>query len=98
MRWNRRQGNFLLSLLLCTPLAHAGVQLVVDGVDDNLKGAIVSTVELAQYANRDVTEAQARRLYQRAGDQVKLALQPYGYYEPSVDGAYVRSNNLPIPP
>ncbi|HEX7815324.1 autotransporter assembly complex family protein [Dyella sp.] len=86
MRWNRRQGNFLLSLLLCTPLAHAGVQLVVDGVDDNLKGAIVSTVELAQYANRDVTEAQARRLYQRAGDQVKLALQPYGYYEPSVDG------------
>jgi translocation and assembly module TamA len=86
MRWNRRQGSILLSLLLCTSLAHAGVQLVVDGVDDNLKGAIVSTVELAQYANRDVTEAQARRLYERAHDQVTLALQPYGYYEPSVDG------------
>jgi translocation and assembly module TamA len=86
MRWNRRQGSILLPLLLCTSLAHAGVQLVVDGVDDNLKGAITSTVELAQYANRDVTEAQARRLYERAHDQVTLALQPYGYYEPSVDG------------
>lgn len=86
MRWNRRRGSILLPLLLCTSLAHAGVQLVVDGVDDNLKGAITSTVELAQYANRDVTEAQARRLYERAHDQVTLALQPYGYYEPSVDG------------
>ena len=86
MRWNRRQGSILLPLLLFTSLAHAGVQLVVDGVDDNLKGAITSTVELAQYANRDVTEAQARRLYERAHDQVTLALQPYGYYEPSVDG------------
>jgi translocation and assembly module TamA len=86
MRWNRRQGSILLPLLLCTSLAHAGVQLVVDGVDDNLKGAITSTVELAQYANRDVTEAQARRLYERAHDQVTMALQPYGYYEPSVDG------------
>lgn len=86
MRWNRRQGTILLPLLLCTSLAHAGVQLVVDGVDDNLKGAITATVELAQYANRDVTEAQARRLYERAHDQVTLALQPYGYYEPSVDG------------
>ena len=86
MRWNRRQGLILLPLLLCTSLAHAGVQLVVDGVDDNLKGAITSTVELAQYANRDVTEAQARRLYERAHDQVTMALQPYGYYEPSVDG------------
>jgi translocation and assembly module TamA len=86
MRWNRRQGTILLPLLLCTSLAHAGVQLVVDGVDDNLKGAITSTVELAQYANRDVTEAQARRLYERAHDQVTLALQPYGYYDPSVDG------------
>ena len=86
MRWNRRQGSILLPLLLCTSLAHAGVQLVVDGVDDDLKGAITSTVELAQYANRDVTEAQARRLYERAHDQVTMALQPYGYYEPSVDG------------
>jgi len=86
MRWNRRQGSILLPLLLFTSLAHAGVQLVVDGVDDNLKGAITSTVELAQYANRDVTEAQARRLYQRAHDQVAMALQPYGYYEASVDG------------
>lgn len=86
MRWNRRQGSILLPLLLCTSLAHAGVQLVVDGVDDNLKGAITSTVELAQYANRDVTEAQASRLYERAHDQVTMALQPYGYYEPSVDG------------
>lgn len=67
-------------------LAHAGVQLVVDGVDDPLKTAVASGVDVAAYANRDVTEAQVRRLYSQALDQAKSALQPYGYYEANVQG------------
>ncbi len=77
----------LLSCLLLLPaLAQARVQLNVDGVDDNLKAAVVAGVELTQYANRDVSEAQIRRLYERATAQAQAALQPYGYYSANVRG------------
>ncbi len=82
----RRRGLLALPLLLLSAWAHAGVQLVVDGVDDAMKGAILSSVELSQYATRDLSAAQARRLYEKAPDQAKAALRPYGYYEAQVDG------------
>lgn len=76
----------LLALLALLPAAsRAGVTLVVDGVNDALKGAVTSAVELSQYATREVSDAQARRLYARAPEQVRAALRPYGYYEAAVD-------------
>jgi len=73
----------LLALLL-PALAHAGVQVVVDGVDENLQAAVAGSVALSQYAKRDVSDAQIRRLYAQAPDQAKTALQPYGYYDASI--------------
>ncbi|GFZ94565.1 autotransporter assembly complex protein TamA [Dyella caseinilytica] len=84
MRWTRRLC--LLPLLLIPALSHAGVQLVVDGVDDELKAAVVAGVNLSQYASRDISEAQVQRLYDRADAQVGAALQPYGYYEAHTSG------------
>ncbi|MHA6205404.1 autotransporter assembly complex protein TamA [Dyella soli] len=76
-----------LTLLLLVPmLAHAGVQLVVDGVDDPLKLAVTSGVDISQYANRDVSDAQVHRLYNQALVQATSALEPYGYYEAKVTG------------
>ncbi|RDI97633.1 outer membrane protein assembly factor [Dyella solisilvae] len=82
----RLRRLMLLPLLLAPLLAHAGVQLVVDGVDDPLKLAVTSGVDISQYANRDVTEAQVRRLYSQSLDQARRALEPYGYYEAQVQG------------
>jgi translocation and assembly module TamA len=76
----------LLALLLLPTVSHAGVQLVVDGVDDPLKAAVIAGVSLSQYATRDVSEAQVRRLYERADAQVGTALQPYGYYDAHATG------------
>ncbi|MBU6248204.1 MAG: autotransporter assembly complex protein TamA [Xanthomonadaceae bacterium] len=73
--------------------AHAGVTLVVDGVDDPLKAAVVSGVELSQYATREASAAQVRRLYALAPDQVQAALRPYGYYEATVDADLARQGN-----
>ena len=75
-----------LMLTLLPMLAHAGVQLTVDGVDEPLKAAVISGVELSQYATREVTAAQASRLYEGAPSEVQAALQPYGYYDASVSG------------
>jgi translocation and assembly module TamA len=82
----RRLSLLLLPLVLLATQAHAGVQLTVDGVADPLKGAVISGVELSQYATREVSDAQLRRLYERAPDQVKSSLEPYGYYDASVTG------------
>jgi len=76
----------LLPLLLVPALSHAGVQLVVDGVNDPLKAAVIAGVNLSQYTTRDVSEAQVHRLYERADAQVGLALQPYGYYDAHASG------------
>jgi translocation and assembly module TamA len=67
-------------------IAHAGIVLRVDGVDENLGNAVVAGVELSQYAKRDVTAAQVRRLYEKAPDEVQAALRPYGYYEATATG------------
>jgi translocation and assembly module TamA len=67
-------------------IAHAGIVLHVDGVDENLGNAVVAGVELSQYAKRDVTAAQVRRLYEKAPDEVQAALRPYGYYEATATG------------
>ncbi len=84
-RPHRRLALFaLLPLLLFASLAQAGVQLVVRGVDEPLQQAIAASVELSQYAHREVSEAQIRRLYAQAPAQAKAALEPYGYYEADV--------------
>lgn len=75
----------LLALLLVAPLAHAGVQVVVRGVDEPLEQAVAASVELSQYAHRDLSEAQLQRLYARAPDQARKALEPYGYYDAQVN-------------
>jgi len=86
MRRCRRRLSLLLPLLILAWSAHAGVALHVDGVEDPLKAAVIDRLELSQYAKRDVTAAQATRLYQRVPEQVRAALQPYGYYDASVTG------------
>ena len=85
-RLRRRLSTLLLPLLLLASQAHAGVQLAVDGVEDPLRSAVVAGVELSQYANRGVSDAQIRRLVERAPDQARKALEPYGYYDAAVTG------------
>ena len=86
MRRCPRRLSLLLPLLALAWSAHAGVTLHVDGVADPLKTAVVDRLELSQYATREVTAAQATRLYQRVPEQVREALQPYGYYDATATG------------
>lgn len=76
----------LLPLLFVPALSYAGVQLVVTGVDDPLKAAVIAGVSLSQYASRDVSEAQVHRLYEHADAEVGNALRAYGYYDAHATG------------
>lgn len=88
-----RMRRILLLLALLPLAAHAGIKLEVKGVDDPLRHAVVSSVQLSQYASRQVTEAQVRRLYGQAEDQARKALQPYGYFDAQVTGALAREGS-----
>ncbi|MCE5232753.1 MAG: autotransporter assembly complex family protein [Mizugakiibacter sp.] len=90
----RRLGSLLLALtLLAAPAAWAArVTVSVDGIDGALKDAVLASIEIRQYAARDVTEAQVRRLYQRAPEQARRALEPHGYYNAQVRGELRRDD------
>ncbi|MGA9421801.1 MAG: autotransporter assembly complex family protein [Rhodanobacteraceae bacterium] len=73
--------------LFAATVAHAGkISLKVNGVDAALKNAVVAGVEISQYGKRDVSEAQAERLFDHAKAETKSALEPYGYYNVAVSG------------
>jgi translocation and assembly module TamA len=84
----RRMARSLLAFwLLAAGTAHAAhVSVQLDGVEGPLRDAALAGIEINQYATRDVTAAQAHRLYERAADQIRSALEPYGYYHAEVSG------------
>jgi translocation and assembly module TamA len=84
----RRMARSLLAFwLFAAGTAHAAhVSVQLDGVEGPLRDAALAGLEISQYATRDVTAAQAHRLYERADDQIRSALEPYGYYHAEVSG------------
>ena len=74
-------------LLLVAGAADAGrVSVQLDGVDGPLRDAVLAGLEINQYGQRDVTAAQARRLYEHAESETRSVLEPYGYYNAQVSG------------
>jgi translocation and assembly module TamA len=75
------------ALMLCSDVVLAGsLSTQIDGVDGPIKAAAEAATGIAQYASRDVTAAQAHRLFERAPALIAAALEPYGYYNASADG------------
>ncbi|MGA9332943.1 MAG: BamA/TamA family outer membrane protein [Rudaea sp.] len=80
------RGLCLLMAILAWPL-HAGTLAVqIDGVDGEIKTAATDATGILQYAKRDVSAAQAQRLYAHAPAAIARALEPYGYFNAGTDG------------
>jgi translocation and assembly module TamA len=80
---------FLVAVMLgvaSMPALAARVSVELDGVDGELKTVALGALEIQQYVKRDVSRGQVRRLYRRAEKQIQSALEPYGYYNASVEG------------
>lgn len=72
--------------------ADAAVRVVIEG----LKGAALRdqaqrATALYGYRDRPISAAQVRRLHERAPDEIRLALQPHGYYRAEVTGELAQS-------
>jgi translocation and assembly module TamA len=61
------------------------IKIEIDGVDGAIKDNVRGFLALTRFAQRDdLTDAQVRRLADRAVDEAADALRPFGYYAPTV--------------
>lgn len=66
------------------------VRLVFAGVGGELKANIQRAVELKGLIRRDdASDSLVERAYRRAPEQIRLALEPFGYYQPKIESTLV---------
>jgi len=76
----------IFCLLCASPLRAERVSVVVEGVEGDVLDSVRASIELHQYEDRDVSPIEVRRLFERADEQIRTALEPFGYYGSDVTG------------
>jgi translocation and assembly module TamA len=62
----------------------AGVTVEINGLPDEQRDAVRASLKLNDYAKRDISPAELRASFKQADEQVRLALEPFGYYDSKV--------------
>lgn len=86
----RRLAPWLAVLLAAATLpAAAGIKVNIEGVDSDERLNVLTRLSVERFRdNDDVDEDTMRRLFDRIDGEVKNALRPFGYYEPTVAADY----------
>lgn len=88
MRCSRRFLLLALAVALSGPPARADVAVSLEGLEGAARKNVELRLGLMAYAEADgEDEAQIRRLHRQAEDDIRTALQAYGYYSPQVQGS-----------
>jgi translocation and assembly module TamA len=66
------------------------VTVTIHGIEEEMLESARANLELKQYEERDVSAAQARRLFDRGKEQITRSLEPFGFYNPTVEGRLER--------
>ena len=76
---------YLLPLLLTAALARAaGVDVEIEGLNEEQREAVKATLKLNDYGKRDISGAELRAAYKDADEQIRRALEPFGFYDAQV--------------
>jgi len=63
----------------------ASLEVIVEGVSGEIRNNVLTALGIYQERKSDtLAAARIRRLHERAGDEIRAALQPYGYYRPHI--------------
>lgn len=66
--------------------AHAArVSIEINGIENEQRESALASLQLQQYIDRDVSAVQIRRLFDGADDEIRRALEPFGYYQVRVE-------------
>jgi translocation and assembly module TamA len=58
----------------------ANVDVEIEGLNEEQREAVLATLDLSDYRKRDVSPAELRAAFADADEQVRQALEPFGYY------------------
>lgn len=90
----RTRLRFAIPLaLLCAGARAAGVDVDIEGLAEEQRDAVLATLQLGEYEKRDVSAAELRAAYSQADEQVRLALEPFGFYDVQVDKSLTGDTN-----
>src|SRR4030095_15848657 len=81
----------IFCLLCASPLRAEHVSVAVEGVEGDVLAWGRASTERHQYERRDVSPVEVRRLFERADEQIRTALEPFGYYSADVTGKRERA-------
>jgi translocation and assembly module TamA len=79
-----------LMLSFCGVACADRVAVTINGIEDPILESARANLELMQYRERDVSAAEVRRLFDRGKEQIVRSLEPFGYYNPRVEGRLER--------
>jgi translocation and assembly module TamA len=80
----------VLCLVFAAPLRAERVAVVVEGVEGDMAQSVRASIELTKYEDRDVSPIEVRRLFEQADEQIRQALEPFGYYHAQATGKLER--------
>ncbi len=90
---------FLAGALLCMGMpglaqAAPAVRISVEGVEGELRENILEYLSIEQRKREeDLSEEDVRRLYEKAPEEIRRALQPFGLYKPDVTSELSRKED-----
>jgi translocation and assembly module TamA len=90
----RASGTLVLLLgwVLAASQALAGVTITVTGVSDPLRSNVLAYLSFSRYQrSKQLTADSVDRLESRIGPEVRSALRPFGYYQPTVSSSVTSS-------
>ncbi|MGH8186695.1 MAG: POTRA domain-containing protein, partial [Steroidobacteraceae bacterium] len=91
---NRTRSILLVALLLGAQAALGDrVRVEVEGLEGEMLESARASVELREYEDRDVSPVELRRLFERADEQIRTSLEPFGHYEARVQGNLERAED-----
>ncbi|MFP3941581.1 MAG: autotransporter assembly complex protein TamA [Thermoanaerobaculia bacterium] len=87
-----RTGLVLGGLVLVSPAPVAADELRVEiaGVRGAVEDNVRAFLSIARAADGEPTAARIRRLHDDAPEEIRRALEPFGYYRPTVEGSLER--------
>ena len=82
--------RFAIALLLFAPsaLRAATLEVIVEGIEGSAQDNVLNALTLYQERDRtDLPETRIRRLHAAAPEEIRAAVKPFGYYQPTIDAS-----------
>ena len=83
-----------LYLFSATPYAQTTVNVEISGIDEKLENNVRLYLSIEQQKNHPlISDGRLARLHKKATQEISSALQPYGYYRPTINTSLEKSES-----